>query len=995
MKAIHLLLNSKLPEGVTRLEGALDSKQLDRAMAEVAEKHPDRYAEIAQAIGDIGRHSTYDEGASISLDDLRSPFPTAPIYADMNARIGALKKLKLDPDEFSRQRQQIWHETSNMIEKRLMEEGVTAGNNITMAVSSGARGKPSHARALIAGPGLFADSQGRIIPIYADRSYAEGVRPVHYLSGTFGARAGTISTKVATAKGGDWSKLAVQATADMMVTSKDCGTDTGIDLDVDDPSVKYRVLAAPIGGLPAGTPLDRQGLAELRRRVTNGKVLVRSALTCQAKEGICAKCSGLSKGGHLPKIGEAVGVTAAQALGEPICLWEYTLVRMADGSVKKIKDIKVGDMVLGSDMQGRLTPTRVVNVFHNGPRPCVMTKVRKGRGKKSEILELVSTKEHKTLAYQHSRGLHKAVPTIQPIEHLHSRHCVFLGAGYAEDRGNREPFADLIGLLIGDGCYTGGVQNGGVGFSCYDPELEVYTQRRLVEHQMQLSPMGPGEFRVSMTGSAEQRRGRKVTDVWHPLKEWLQREGMWGQSSGTKVLPASIHSWDNQSIGALIGGVVATDGWVSHPGVEGGSPMIGLSSNSEALLTGVRQLLEIRFGIYATRIYPKFKKREDGGFYAPTYECVICSVPDVLEFQKRIRIPGCKQAKLDAWTAAVRPSPYVRGRYCVISQEQVGELDTWDIEVDNETHLFLLANQMIVSNTQMGLDHKRTGGMAGGGGGEFSGFKYISQFTQAPEDYPEKATLASVDGKVEDIRPAPQGGSYIKVNGKDHFVLQGFSPQVKVGDTVEAGQQMSDGLINPAEVVQYRGLGEGRRVYADRLKKLLDDSGMPTDPRNVEHVTRGLLRHVRVDDPGEGSEFLPDDLADYEKLRQTFVPAEDAAPFQPIGAVGQYLQRPALHYTIGTRITPSVAHRLEGAGIEKIYSSPTTPWFTAEMPRMRTASHVQDDWLASMHTSHLKSQLASSALRGADTSLDSNVHFAPRLAIGAGFGKNTGESGRF
>jgi hypothetical protein len=295
----------------------------------------------------------------------------------------------------------------------------------------------------------------------------------------------------------------------------------------------------------------------------------------------------------------------------------------------------------------------------------------------------------------------------------------------------------------------------------------------------------------------------------------------------------------------------------------------------------------------------------------------------------------------------------------------------------------------------MGLDHKRTAGMAAGEAGAFSGFKYISQFTQAPEDFPEKATLAQHDGTVEDIRPAPQGGSYIRVHGKEHFVLPGFAVTVQVGQAVEAGEQLSEGLINPAEVVKYRGLGEGRRIYADRFKELLDASGMPADRRNVEHVTRALLRHVRVADPAEGSEFLPDDLADYEKLRQTFVPEEDAKAFAPTGALGQYLQKPALHYTLGTRITPSVAKRLEEAGIQEIYTSPKEPWFSAEMPRMRTASHVQDDWLASMHTSHLKAQLGASALRGADTNVATNSHFAPRLMVGEGFGKNVAESGRF
>lgn len=610
-----MLLNSVLPAGITPPEGPLNAKRLEKLLAEIAEKDPDSYSATAQKIGDIGRHSAYEEGATIRLNDFRSPIDTKPIYAEMNAKIADVKKLNLDPEEFKRQRLQIWQDTSDRIEKELMEVGIAQGNNIAIAAGSGARGKPSHARALLAGPGLFADAQGNIIPLYGAQSYGEGVRPGHFLAGTFGTRAGIISTKTSTAKGGDWAKLAVQASADQVVTMKDCGTKNGIDLDIEDKSVPHRVLASSAGGLDAGTPLDRQAFAKLRDKVQPGaKVIVRSALTCQAPRGMCATCAGLEAGGKFPKIGDSIGVTAANALGQPI--------------------------------------------------------------------------------------------------------------------------------------------------------------------------------------------------------------------------------------------------------------------------------------------------------------------------------------------------------------------------------------------TQMALDHKRTAGMAGAKK-DYAGFKYISQLTSVPEDYPERATLASRDGMVEAVREAPQGGHFIRIAGKDHFVLPGFEVSAKVGDMVEAGDQLSDGLIDPSEVVKYRGLGEGRRVFADRLKTMLDDSGMESDPRNVELLTRGLLRHVRVEDPDEYADYLPDDLVDYEKFRQKYTPPADTEVKNPSAAYDQYLQHPALHYTLGTRVTPRVATRLQAAGVDQVYVSNSKPWFQSEMPRMRTASHVNDDWLASMHTSHLTQQLGAAAVRGDDTNVKHNPHFAPRLMVGEGFGENAGETGEF
>jgi len=112
-------------------------------------------------------------------------------------------------------------------------------------------------------------------------------------------------------------------------------------------------------------------------------------------------------------------------------------------------------------------------------------------------------------------------------------------------------------------------------------------------------------------------------------------------------------------------------------------------------------------------------------------------------------------------------------------------------------------------------------------------------------------------------------------------------------------------------------------------------------------------------------------------------------------AVGTYLQNPALHYTIGTRVTPKIAKHLADAGFNEVFTSPTEPKFKSHMIRLRAATHNNTDWLASMHTSYLKKQLSDSAFRGEDTNVESNVHFAPRLAIGENFGENIRQTGKF
>lgn len=331
----------------------------------------------------------------------------------------------------------------------------------------------------------------------------------------------------------------------------------------------------------------------------------------------------------------------------------------------------------------------------------------------------------------------------------------------------------------------------------------------------------------------------------------------------------------------------------------------------------------------------------------------------------------------------------------MVSQEYVGILDTWDIEVDNDTHLFALANGIICSNTQGALHSKHSGGAFGGTKKTFAGFDVINRFVQTPEEFPDRATVASMDGFVTKVVDAPQGGTHVYVGDEQHYVPPGFPVLVKEGDEVEAGDQLSEGLVDPGDVVRLRGLGEGRRYYSDRLKEILDDSGMAADRRDTEMLARAALNHVKVDDAADDAPYLPGDTLSYSYLSRNYVPPEDTSSYATSKAVGKFLQRPALHYTLGTRITPKIARRLEEAGFSEVQASDQAPSFQPEMTRLRTAAQSGRDWMASMHTSYLKKNLEEHAIRGDDTNVRENIHFAPRLAIGEGFGKEVERTGKF
>ena len=296
---------------------------------------------------------------------------------------------------------------------------------------------------------------------------------------------------------------------------------------------------------------------------------------------------------------------------------------------------------------------------------------------------------------------------------------------------------------------------------------------------------------------------------------------------------------------------------------------------------------------------------------------------------------------------------------------------------------------------QAGLNVKHQSGMSAGGKKEYAGLPYLTQFSQVPKAFKDRAALSEKDGVVETVEDAPQGGKYITVSGEKHYVLPGMGVSVAPGDAVERGDQLSEGFISPADVVRLQGLGAGRRYFAEGLKKVLDASGQPANLKNTELVARAVVNNVVVEDPEGVGDYLPDDSVSYDTLASRWVPPKSASLKKLDEAKGQYLHAPALHYTIGTRLGRRELKRLKGAGIPLVTASPEKPGFEPEMVRLRAATHGKNDWLAAQSTSYLKKQLLDAAYRGGDADVESSIHFAPRLAIGEDFGKNTHRTGKF
>ena len=242
----------------------------------------------------------------------------------------------------------IWSYTNEQVAKAMMEKLGTdvvtdsdgkkvkqqSFNSIYMMADSGARGSAAQIRQLAGMRGLMAKPDGSIIETPITANFREGLDVLQYFISTHGARKGLADTALKTANSGYLTRRLVDVAQDLVVTETDCGTVQGVELtplieggDVVEPlreRVLGRVTAIDLykvgqkkAAIPAGTLLD-EGWVERLEELGIDRVMARSAITCSTRFGVCARCYGRDLArGELVSIGEAVGVIAAQSIGEP------------------------------------------------------------------------------------------------------------------------------------------------------------------------------------------------------------------------------------------------------------------------------------------------------------------------------------------------------------------------------------------------------------------------------------------------------------------------------------------------------------------------------------------------------------------------------------------------------------------------------------------------------------------------------------------------------
>lgn len=262
------------------------------------------------------------------------------------------------------------------------------------------------------------------------------------------------------------------------------------------------------------------------------------------------------------------------------------------------------------------------------------------------------------------------------------------------------------------------------------------------------------------------------------------------------------------------------------------------------------------------------------------------------------------------------------------------------------------------------------------------GLKGLRDFLEMPKSFTNKAILSPEGGKVEKIEAAPQGGHNVRVGGTAHYVPPHLDPVVRRGQRVAPGDALSDGVPLANEVVQYKGLGAGRKYMVDKLHDVYRSQGIDVDKRHLEILARTQLNHVQVnEDPHK--RFFPGEVVNYTTLMKTL--ADDTRSMPTKQSVGRVLGRPYLHHAAGTTVTNDIAKDLTKGGVDSVHVAKSPPDVSFIVRPATRNPLLNPDWLARLGHRYLRDTV----LEGAHFGQRSNIHGThpiPAYVYGTEFG---------
>ncbi|MCL5039160.1 MAG: DNA-directed RNA polymerase subunit beta' [Firmicutes bacterium] len=334
----RILFNQRLPEEMRFINRVVDRKALGNLVAQCYRQFGmSTTARVLDGIKELGFTFATRAGTTIGVTDIEIPKEKPAILKTAEDRVEQIenqyKRGLITWDERYQRIIEVWNGAKDTVTTALMDS-LDRFNPVYMMATSGARGNVGQLTQLAGMRGMMADPSGRIIELPVKANFREGLSVLEYFTSTHGARKGLADTALRTADSGYLTRRLVDVAQDVIVREDDCGTGTGIIVtEVRDGNEVIESLADRIIGRYALNPVadpqtgevfveqDEEITEEIAEKIIAAgitEVAIRSVLTCRTRYGVCAKCYGRNLAtGTAVDVGEAVGIIAAQSIGEP------------------------------------------------------------------------------------------------------------------------------------------------------------------------------------------------------------------------------------------------------------------------------------------------------------------------------------------------------------------------------------------------------------------------------------------------------------------------------------------------------------------------------------------------------------------------------------------------------------------------------------------------------------------------------------------------------
>mgnify|MGYP000849554483 CR=1 FL=1 len=354
------IFNDILPKSMQFTNQVLDKGGVRDLISEIYNTEGlDETTRIADSVKDIGFRYASQSGSTLAVSDITVPPEKKGLIDDALIEVEKIQRAYRrglsSETEQNNNIIKVWQDTTNKVGQAVRKHLDPNGNLSTMALSGATKGGFSPISQMAGMRGLMADPSGRIIPMPIRSNFREGLSALEYFISTHGTRKGLADTALRTAEAGYLTRRLVDVAQDIIINNEDCGTEDGIWI-----NAKEDIAGQPFGDRLVGRLLakrladpetgeiiaDRNDLLtnDLTRKIVDAGIteaFVRSPLTCELVHGICAYCYGTDLGrGEMVKLGSAVGIVAAQSIGEPGT--QLTLRTFHTGGVAAGSDITTG-----------------------------------------------------------------------------------------------------------------------------------------------------------------------------------------------------------------------------------------------------------------------------------------------------------------------------------------------------------------------------------------------------------------------------------------------------------------------------------------------------------------------------------------------------------------------------------------------------------------------------------------------------------------------------